>query len=52
LTEAMGVDVAGKNPEAATGSARMAISKDQRNIFEMQLEYVPSRGTGNRCAEN
>ncbi len=38
LAEAMGVDVAGKNPEAATGSARMAISKDQRNIFEMQLE--------------
>lgn len=38
LAEAMGVDVAGRNPEAATGSARMAISKDQRNIFEMQLE--------------
>lgn len=38
LAQAMGVDVQGRNPEAATGSARMSISQNQRNIFEMQLE--------------
>ncbi|WP_432738560.1 OmpA/MotB family protein [Maridesulfovibrio sp. FT414] len=37
LAEAMGVDVQGRNPQAASG-ARMAVSQDQRNIFEMQLE--------------
>lgn len=37
LAEAMGVDVQGRNPQAASG-ARISISQDQRNIFEMQLE--------------
>jgi len=37
LAEAMGVEVQGRTPDGAQ-IARMSISQDQRNIFEMQLE--------------